>query len=124
MLILYVVPISLWPMLGKEIWYFYTRHPKNNDRWLIYSLSFSLSLFFLSLSLYHISLCYRHHCVRCLCFISPFRKFYEELKELCVFVITVSLSLPFSLSYLMDVFVLVFYYYFKKIVLKLRSILG
>jgi hypothetical protein len=26
------VPVSLWPALGKENWYFYTRHPNNNDR--------------------------------------------------------------------------------------------
>ena len=32
MIILYSVPISLWPMLGKENRYFYTRHPNNNDR--------------------------------------------------------------------------------------------
>ena len=25
------VPISLWPMLGKENRYFYTKHPNNND---------------------------------------------------------------------------------------------
>ena len=34
MIILYAVPISLWPMMGKENQYFYTGHPKNNDRWL------------------------------------------------------------------------------------------
>ena len=34
MIILYVVPISLWPMLGKENRYFYTRHSNNDDRWL------------------------------------------------------------------------------------------
>ena len=32
MIILYAVPISLWPMLGKENRYFYTRHSYNNDR--------------------------------------------------------------------------------------------
>ena len=32
MIILYAVPISLWPMLGKENQYFYTRHSHNNDR--------------------------------------------------------------------------------------------
>ena len=31
MIILYAVPISLWPTLGKENCYFYTRHPNNND---------------------------------------------------------------------------------------------
>ena len=63
---------------------------------LFLSLSLFLYLFFLSLSLslslHHISLCFRHHCVRCLCFISTFGRFYEELNELCVSVITVSLS--------------------------------
>ena len=33
MIILYAVPISLWPTLSKENRYFYTRHPNNNDRW-------------------------------------------------------------------------------------------
>ena len=33
MIILYAVPISLWPMLGKENQYFFFRHPHNNDRW-------------------------------------------------------------------------------------------
>ena len=33
MLILYSVPISLWPTLGKENRYLYTRHPNNNYRW-------------------------------------------------------------------------------------------
>ena len=33
MIILYAVPISLWPMLGKENRYFYTRYPKYNDHW-------------------------------------------------------------------------------------------
>ena len=32
MIILYAVPISLRPMLGKENRYFYTNHPNNNDR--------------------------------------------------------------------------------------------
>ena len=31
MIILYAVPISPWPMLGKENRYFYTRHYINND---------------------------------------------------------------------------------------------
>ena len=31
-IILYAVPISLWPMLGKENWYSYTMHSNNNDR--------------------------------------------------------------------------------------------
>ena len=39
MIILYAVPISLWPMLGKENRYFYTRHPNNNDRWLGYIIN-------------------------------------------------------------------------------------
>ena len=30
MIILYAVPFSLWPMLGKENQYFYSRHPNNN----------------------------------------------------------------------------------------------
>ena len=33
MIILYAVPISLWPKLGKENRDFYSRHPYNNDRW-------------------------------------------------------------------------------------------
>ena len=33
-IILYAVPISLWPTLGKENRYFYTRHPNTNDRWI------------------------------------------------------------------------------------------
>jgi hypothetical protein len=32
-IILNAVPISLWPMLGKENRYIYTRHSNNNDRW-------------------------------------------------------------------------------------------
>ena len=43
-IILYAVPISLWPTLGKENRYFYTRHPNTNDRCLIrtfYNLIFS-----------------------------------------------------------------------------------
>ena len=32
MIILYVVPISLWSMLGKENCFFYTRQSNNNDR--------------------------------------------------------------------------------------------
>ena len=32
MITLYAVPISFWPILGKENQYFYTRHPNNNDR--------------------------------------------------------------------------------------------
>ena len=35
MIILYAVPISLWPTLDKENRYFYTRDPNNNDRWYI-----------------------------------------------------------------------------------------
>ena len=31
MIILNAVPISLWPMLGKENKYFYTKHSNNND---------------------------------------------------------------------------------------------
>ena len=31
MIIVYAVPISLWPLLGKENRYFYTRHPNTND---------------------------------------------------------------------------------------------
>ena len=31
MIILYAVPISRWPTLGKENLYFYTRQPNNND---------------------------------------------------------------------------------------------
>ena len=29
-----LLPISLWPMLGKENRNFYTRHSNNNDRWV------------------------------------------------------------------------------------------
>ena len=36
MIILYAVPISLWPLLGKENLYFYTRHPNNNEGWRSY----------------------------------------------------------------------------------------
>ena len=36
MIILYVVPISLWPILGKENRYFYTSHSNNNDRWFFF----------------------------------------------------------------------------------------
>ena len=32
MIILYALPISIWPMLGKEKKYFYTRLSNNNDR--------------------------------------------------------------------------------------------
>ena len=32
-IILYPVPISLWPSLGKENRYFYASHPYTNDRW-------------------------------------------------------------------------------------------
>ena len=114
-IILYAVAISLWLMLGKEIWYFYAGHPKNNDCWIIYSYSLSFPLLLslsIYLSLYHISLCFRHHCVCCVCFISPFRRFFAELKELCVSVITVSLSLSLLSIFLSGVsngrFVLVF----------------
>ena len=34
MIIIYALPISFWPTLGKENRYFYTRHPNNNDRWI------------------------------------------------------------------------------------------
>ena len=33
MIILHAMPISLWPMLGKEKRYFYTRYSDNNDLW-------------------------------------------------------------------------------------------
>ena len=32
MIILYALSISLWPMLGKENPFFYTRYSNNNDR--------------------------------------------------------------------------------------------
>ena len=103
MIILYAVFISLWPMLGKEISYFYTWHPKNNDRWIIYSLSLfhSLSLSFTVLLSLYLSLSLSLSLSLYLSLLSLFlsvchisiRRFYEELKELCVSVITVSLSL-------------------------------
>ena len=37
MIILYAVPISLWPMLCKENLHFYNRHSNNNERWSIYN---------------------------------------------------------------------------------------
>ena len=43
MIILYALPISLWPKLGKENRYFYIRHPNNNDRWLKSNLSYIYS---------------------------------------------------------------------------------
>ena len=39
MTILYAVPISPWPMLGKENSFFYTRHSNNNDCTKIISLA-------------------------------------------------------------------------------------
>ena len=109
-MIFFICCVSLWPMLGKEIWYFYTRHPKNDDLWIIFSLLFFLFLFlFLVLFSYFFvftsslcalfmlyfavqeilrgskgAVCFRHHCLS----LSHF-------------------SLSLSLAYLMDVFVFV-----------------
>ena len=51
MIILYAVPISLLPKLGKENRYFYTRHLNNNDRkYLLKSVKTRLfNIFFFNL---------------------------------------------------------------------------
>ena len=46
MIIVYALSISLWPKLGKENRYFYTRHSNNNDRWVLpnqyYTIAFEV----------------------------------------------------------------------------------